>query len=394
MHTEVADANQKLYICPGETEPISYSVHLGRLAQLYPACQHCPLNCESGSAGDGIVDRLALKSDRQRAEVRLSHGRIRGVYLNQIDRRVAGDIVGQFADRLWTETRRAVRTHRREKVEAWDAPLVVIGYDQRPSSPDIVTGVQDRLRLMGCDVIDIGLATGPALQYAVRLNKAIAGVFVTGSNCSPAWTGLDFFSSDGTATEVESIKIPRAGDRPMQHARPVRSSGRHTFRPVHENYSVRLRRYVRPRRNMTVCIGTEDRTTRELIRATLRELGEEAYFIELPKRVRQLSDLDDPDTQRVSAAVLATNADLGIVIDEDSRGCVLLDDHGEPLYPSESLALLEEYARVAAVVDDNVYEFPEQSIRCDAVLTLAHAVTAVSALPGTLSDFVANESKQ
>ncbi len=391
MHTEVADASQKLYICPGETEPISYSVHLGRLARLYPACQHCPLNCETGSAGEDIVERLEEKSQRQRDELKREFGTIRGVYLNQIDRRVAGDIVGQFADQLWAETHRAVRTHRRERIDDWHAPLVAIGYDQRPSSPDIVTGLQNRLRLMGCNVVDIGLATGPALQYAVRFHKASSGVFVSGSGCSTSWTGLDFFGADGQPTDVSNIVVPRAGSQPLDHARPVRWSGRHRFEPIHEGYSLRLRRFVRPKRPLTVCVGTEDHVTGELVGSTLRELNSGLHLVDLPKRVRDLSNFDDPDVRRIGEAVAATNADLGFVIDEDARRCMLIDDRGEAAYSHETAALISNLNAVDSVdVIGETFEFPQQTIRCDAILTLAHAITAASRLDGSLSGFIDN----
>lgn len=389
MHTEVADASQKLYICPGETEPISYSVHLGRLARLYPACLHCPLNCETGSVVDDIAERLEDKSQRQQDELQRTFGSIRGVYLNQVDRRVASDIVGQFADQLWTETHRAVRTHRREHIEDWHAPLVVIGYDQRPSSPDIMTGIQNRLRLMGCNVVDIGLSTGPSLQYAVRFHKASSGVFVSGSGHSTSWTGLDFFAADGQPTDVSQLVVPRAGSQPLDHARPVRWSGRHRFEPIHDNYALRLRRFVRPKRTLTVCVGTEDHITGELVRSTLRELRSSLHVIHLPKRTRDLSNGDDPDVRRIGEAVLATNADLGFLIDEDARRCVLVDDRGEAAFSSETAALISTTSEVD-VTAPNTFEFPEQSIRCDAILTLAHAITATSQLDELLSDFIDN----
>src|SRR5207237_3885958 len=71
-------------------------------------------------------------------------------------------------------------------------PTVVIAYDERPSSPEIVTGVGIGLRRMGCRVIDIGLATRPCFWFAVDHLQAAAGIHVTGAGCDPAWTGLDF----------------------------------------------------------------------------------------------------------------------------------------------------------------------------------------------------------
>lgn len=411
MHLELADANQKLYVCPGETIPISHAVHLGRLAQCYPACQACPLNCETGAAEMPVVERLKQKQARQLAEMQRSLGRIRGVYLNQIDRRVAGDIVGQFAANLWNDTQRAVRTHRREKVDAWTAPVVVIGYDQRTSSPDIVTGVQDRLRLMGCAVIDLGLTTGPALQYAIRFHSATSGVFVSGSGHSPAWTGLDFFDATALPADIEHLQVPRAGDTPIQHARPVRWSGQHTFKPIASDYALRLGRYVRLRRPLTVCVGVEDQVARDLVEAVFEPLGDRLQIVKLPKRPRNLSDPDDADTIAIGQAVLEQKADVGFVIDEDMRHCVLIDNFGDPAFPKEIASILDgdvqffledveglwpmlKTARRTSgphiLCDRSIYAFPKQSIACDAVLTLAHLLTRLSQQGLSLADIVAD----
>ena len=405
MHLEIADATQKLYVCPGESIPISYSVHLGRLAQCYPACEACPLNCETGATPMPATERLRKKHERQLSEVEISFGRIRGVYLNRIDRRVTSDIVGQFASELWNNVQRAVQTHRRERIVDWEPPRVVIGYDQRSSSPDIMTGLQDRLRLMGCDVVDLGLTIGPALQFAIRLHKANAGVFVTGAGHSPSWTGLDFFDHTGMPRDVSGWNIPTIGVPPLKHARPIRSSGQHAFKPVSKEYSRRLSRFVRPRREMTICVGVEDRVSEDHIRNVFHSFGERLRIVNLPKRPRDLSNVNDADALLVGEAVIASQADMGFVVDEDVRNCLVTDELGEPASPDEIAFALDDSPTFATVktpwhelasthptadvvCGETIYAFPNKAVQCDAGLTLASIVTAFSEMNVAVSDFV------
>lgn len=389
MH--IADANQKLYVCPGDTVPISHAVHLGRLARLYPPCETCPLNHESGRSARSVSDRLTRKHERRLAETHHEPGRIRGVYLNQITRSVAADLAAQVARQLWQEVDRRARTHRREHVETWSAPTVVIGYDRRPSSPDIVTGVQNQLRLMGCNVIDIGIASTPLVRYASRFHRAAGAIHVTGSGQSLAWTGLDVYDSAGGPLKSDSLSLESRSMGPDGTSRPVRSAGNYSFRPMAALYARRLHRFLRPSRAVNVVVGAEDEWTQDFVREALQPMSGELSVIALPKRLRNLDDPEDADVRRVGQQTLETAADFGFVIDEDLERCALVDNTGELAYDHETAAILSRSLfpsersvtgcdsgpqRIEAI--ENVFRFPQQSISCDAVLTLARLITALS----------------
>lgn len=375
MDLDFAESNQKLYICPGEIVPISHAVHLGRLARFYPACQDCPLNCDSGVSATPVADKLAEQSKRQAGELSLSHGSIRGVYLNRINRRVASDITGQFAQMLWDKVNRPVRTSRRERIEDWTAPLVVIGYDQRHSSPDIVTGIQDRFRIMGCDVIDVGLTIAPAIPVAIRHHNAGSGVFVTGCGHSPSWTGLDFFDATGQPCDVSNIVTPRVTDPAQKHARPVRWAGKHHFQPAIDLLAHQPREQLKLGRPIKIVVAAEDHVARDYLSRVLEPVSsDDVMMIELPKRLRDLTDPEDIDTRRVGEAVVAFGADLGFVVDEDVCRCAFVDNEGELLTSDEIARFLGEPTGYVA--------------ESDAGLSLVRLISRVSNRSISLADFV------
>src|SRR4029077_3412122 len=104
-------------------------------------------------------------------------------------------------------------------------PCVVLAHDERPSSPDIVTSVGQALRRMGCQVVDIGLATRPCFTFAVDHLRSAGGVLVTGAGCDPGWTGLEFLSR-GTIPCSSPGDLDRIAARLHEgYSRPSRRPG-------------------------------------------------------------------------------------------------------------------------------------------------------------------------
>ena len=129
-------------------------------------------------------------------------------------------VVGTAAsdDVLTTEGIRILKPER-------PGPSVVVAHDERPSSPDIVTGVGQALRRMGCQVVDIGLATRPCLMFAIDHLKAAGGIQVTGAGCEPGMTGLDFVGQGGLPCSAPE-ELDRIAERFRQrYSRPSRRPG-------------------------------------------------------------------------------------------------------------------------------------------------------------------------
>lgn len=93
---------------------------------------------------------------------------------------------------------------------------IVVGRDGRISGPmvrDIVCGT---LVGMGYEVIDIGLATTPTTELAVRWHQADGGIIITASHNPTQWNALKLLNSEGeflTAEDgAEVLRIAEAED--------------------------------------------------------------------------------------------------------------------------------------------------------------------------------------
>ncbi|MEZ6068492.1 MAG: hypothetical protein R3B90_22900 [Planctomycetaceae bacterium] len=217
------------YVCPGETAAISREVHLSRMAAFYPTCQRCPHNLDRGTLPVTLIDD-SVNSVQPRPATELFEQRgLRGVYLNEITREVAESLACSLGSLLWdgvTRRGRSVDDDRADDSPSLQAPRVVVSRDARPLSTDILVGVVRGLRRMGCEVIDIGDAPRPVLDFAVYYLRTTAGVHITGAPKGSAWTGIDVVGMDGVPWSLTQLPADEvAGDG--AHVRPASPADQH-----------------------------------------------------------------------------------------------------------------------------------------------------------------------
>lgn len=332
-------AESKLYVCPGETHPISRAVHLGRLAAFYPACRDCPYRSEVGQLPAQLVE-LVGNGDKQveRRSLFTDEG-VRGVHRNELTRAKAGAIATALAGMLWDDALSQESAESVDRSGRAQRPSVVVGYDERPSSPDIVTGVTAALRRMGCQVVDIALATKPCLWFTVDHLQAAAGVFVTGGGCEPSWTGIDFvgrgvlpYSRGAELDRLESRQLTSVG-RQTRHAGPHRSF--QAFIP----YEASLWKHFHALRPLKLALGCSSRLVRRSVERTFANLPCRLVPVTIPERSRNLNDPRDSDMVRLAEGVRTAGADLGVLIGDDGQTSAFFDEHGR-FIPAASISKL------------------------------------------------------
>ncbi len=103
------------------------------------------------------------------------------------------DIRGIVGEALDTEVARAVgQAYATALVQAAGVPgpRVVVGGDNRPSSPALVASLTEGLRSAGANVIELGTVPTPVVYWAEHELQADGGVQVTGSHNPPEWNGI------------------------------------------------------------------------------------------------------------------------------------------------------------------------------------------------------------
>lgn len=74
---------------------------------------------------------------------------------------------------------------------------IVVGRDARISGEMVKNVVCGTLMGMGCDVINIGLATTPTTELAVRMSGAAGGIIITASHNPRHWNALKLLNAEG-----------------------------------------------------------------------------------------------------------------------------------------------------------------------------------------------------
>lgn len=91
---------------------------------------------------------------------------------------------------------------------------VVVGRDTRPSGEMIKHAVVAGLLSIGCEVIDLGIATTPSIILSVKELGASGGIAITGSHNPPEWNALKFISSEGCFLEArEGMRLKEIVER-------------------------------------------------------------------------------------------------------------------------------------------------------------------------------------
>jgi len=80
---------------------------------------------------------------------------------------------------------------------------IVVGRDGRISGAMVRDVVCGTLVGMGCEVIDIGLATTPTTELAVRWHEADGGIIITASHNPTQWNALKLLNSEGEFLTAE-----------------------------------------------------------------------------------------------------------------------------------------------------------------------------------------------
>ena len=480
------------YLCPGEAHPISHSIHLARLASNYSKCGECVHRHDSGSRQLSVSDPSRERASRVARRSLLAIDGVRGIYLNELDRTRAAHWGAALAAMLWDEEPRygaacrsesdAVATELEAEGEERDiersvelpiasssagdgadidlshtvqagslafrkaglpefrverrGPVVVIGFDERPASPDIVTGVALGLRRMGCQVIDLGQTAATCFQFAVRQLDAAAGMFVTGAGCDPSWTGFDVIGRHARPWS-RGHRLNELENRTRADVlRPTRAAGsQRTFQAL-GLYEGELAHHFHALRPLHVVCGSATRLFPRTLDRLFAKLPCRVTHVSLPTRHRDLADPNDADVRRVAAAVTAGGQHLGLIVDDDGQRCAFVTERGRLVTSGELARVLIDFERreqrdlkvvvdrslsdeltgwltprrieygqsestAAAVVEtlaksdsrlgllgDGRVWFRETHATCDAILTLARTLQALSLSDASFSEVV------
>ncbi len=255
---------------------------------------------------------------------------IRGVVGSDITPEVAEAIARAYAAYL-----RGQATHetqqdamRRKKTQ------VIVGRDNRTSSPEIRDAVVHGLVKTGCDVVDIGTVITPVFYFA-RVHLGIdGGVMITASHNPPEFNGFKLAHGFGTlyGEDIQRVRL-LAGQVRYQAG----SSAAAEIRDIVPAYRAMLREKIHlgPRR-LRVVVDCGNGTASLIAPDALEDLGCEVIRLYCDSDPRFPHHHPDPVQPENLTDLIATvrreQADVGLGFDGDGDRLGVVDDRGEIIW--------------------------------------------------------------
>lgn len=229
---------------------------------------------------------------------------------------------------------------------------VVIGWDPRASSSEIVDNMVAGLNQVGVDVVMLGVVPTPGLAYTTRENEQfVAGIMVTASHNPVQYNGVKAFDANGDKltdeTEAKLNKLIKDG---------VEDRGQGTSRTDESLVAAYLNFLIGSAggtdlSGLKIAIDCANGASSTLATVLFESLG---------ARVEGM--FNTPDGSNINAGCGATHPealaqhvidgkfDLGIALDGDADRILLIDEHGRELNGDHIIYILAVSRNLPGVV--------------------------------------------
>ena len=127
---------------------------------------------------------------------------IRGIYDNGLNEKAAARYAYSYISLLKDKINKKIKNNN-NNITNGNKLKIVIGTDTRPSRDILKNAV---LEVLDCDIIDVGIASTPMAEFAVRHFKADGGIIITASHNEPYWNGFKFLDKDGAVLRPNDME--------------------------------------------------------------------------------------------------------------------------------------------------------------------------------------------
>ncbi|MBO8159916.1 phosphomannomutase/phosphoglucomutase [Thermosyntropha sp.] len=267
---------------------------------------------------------------------------IRGIMGQEITDEIFENIIRAFA--LYSHT-------RGEKT-------IVIGHDNRKSSPALHKIAVNALLNSGFNIIDLGLVITPMFYFAARHLDIKAGIMITASHNPPEYNGLKLWFGESTIYGEQIQEIRKLAEK-KEFLSPQKGSIKKI--DIFPEYSSMIQNKIKlgPRK-LKIALDCGNGTASLFAPEIYRQLGCEVielYCKSDPDFPNHHPDPVDPkNMQDLALKVKEIGADFGIGIDGDGDRIGIVDDRGELLWGDMLMILfwrdiLPRYPGTPAIIE-------------------------------------------
>lgn len=247
----------------------------------------------------------------------------------------------------------AYATFIAKNVNEGEKRLIVVGRDARISGEMVRSIVCGTLLGMGFDVVDLGLATTPTTELAVRHHKANGGIIITASHNPTQWNALKLLNAEGEfLTASDGAQVLDIAAREDFCYADVNNLGQYTVdsefdsRHVEDVLALKLVNVdaVKSRR-FRVCVDAINSVGGLILPRLLDALGVE-YTILNAEPTGRFAHNPEPlerNLQDIMSEVKKGGYDLGIVVDPDVDRLAFISEDGTMFGEEYTLVSVADY---------------------------------------------------
>jgi len=257
---------------------------------------------------------------------------VRGIVPDQLDEQIAEAVGAAF-------------------VRVTGATAITVGWDMRPSSPDLSGAFSRGAAGQGADVTQIGLASTDQLYFASGYLN-LPGAMFTASHNPAKYNGIKMCRAGaapvGQETGLAEIRDLAARElaEPGSVFTPAEEQGTITQRDLLAAYAEHLRTLVDlyGNRRLKVVVDAGNGMGGHTVPTVFEGLPIDlvAMYFELDGSFpnHEANPLDPKNIVDLQKKVTEVGADIGLAFDGDADRCFVVDERGEPVPPSAVTALV------------------------------------------------------
>jgi phosphomannomutase len=230
---------------------------------------------------------------------------------------------------------------------------IVVGRDARISGPMVKSLVVATLSGMGCMVVDLGLATTPTTEIAVKEESAQGGIILTASHNPKQWNALKLLNQDGEfLNAAEGAKVLEIAEQEAYQFAEVDDLGEifeKDYTDIHIQQVLGLNlvdaEAIR-KANFKVAVDAVNSVGGIVIPRLLRALGVKEVVEINCEATGHFAHTPEPLPENLietSEIIRDSGVDVGFVVDPDVDRLAIISEDGSMFNEEYSLVSIADY---------------------------------------------------
>ena len=230
---------------------------------------------------------------------------------------------------------------------------VVVGRDARISGAMVSALVVSTLRGMGCDVVNIGLATTPTTEIAVTGEQADGGIILTASHNPKQWNALKLLNAAGEFLNAEEgsriLEIADAEDFVFAEVDELGSVEEKDYTDIHVQHVLDLELVdveAIKKAGFSVAVDAVNSVGGVAMPALFKALGIQKVVEINCDATGQFAHTPEPipeNLQETAEVVKNNNVDVCFVVDPDVDRLVIINEDGSMFNEEYTLVAVADY---------------------------------------------------